>query len=61
MTNGYENQKKLSFFKRMWNNLFHKTKMLEAPLEYTQREIRVKIDNIIDFLKTRRRIYLKGN
>lgn len=59
MTNGYESQKKLSFFKRMWNILFHKTKMLDAPLEYTQKEIRLKIDNIITFLKNRWRVYLK--
>ncbi len=53
MINGYESQKKLGFFKRMWNILFHKTKMLDAPLEYTQKEIRLKIDNIITFIKNR--------
>ncbi len=51
MTNSY---KKESFFKRMFNELFHKTKMLDIPLEYTQKEIKEKEENIINFLSCRK-------
>lgn len=53
MTNSYKNKEKPNFFKRMWNNVFHKTQILDAPLEYTQKEIKEKTDNIINYLKYR--------
>ncbi len=56
MTNSYNNKEKPNFFRRMWNKLFHKVQLLDAPLEYTQREIKLKYENILNYLKYRSRI-----
>ena len=34
---------KENFLKRIWNEIFHKQLMLEAPVEYTQKETRKKL------------------
>lgn len=56
MINSYKNKEKPSFFKRMVDGLFHKTKLLEAPLEYNQKAVRKKSYDIINYLKYRERI-----
>lgn len=53
MNNSYKIKEKLGFFKRMWNEFFHKTKMIEAPIEYTQKEVKMKSDKIINYLSSR--------
>ncbi len=53
MNSSYKIKEKLSFFKRMWSNLFHKTYMIDAPVEYTQKEVKMKSDNIIKYLGSR--------
>ncbi len=50
MNNGYKNQ---CFIKRMLNNLFRITKTIEAPLEYTQKEVMENSNRILDFLNNR--------
>lgn len=37
-------------FKRIWNRVFHKTKMLPAPLQYTKKEVKLKLYEILQFL-----------
>ena len=49
-------KEKENFLKRIWNEIFHKQLMLEAPVEYTQKEIKMKAENIINYLSTRNRI-----
>ena len=48
MINSYK--EKENFLKRIWNEIFHKQLMLEAPVEYTQKEIKMKAENIINYL-----------
>ncbi len=50
MSISYENE---CFFKRMWNNIFHKKELLPVALEYTQKEITLKLESIIEYLKNR--------
>lgn len=56
MIDSYSVEEKTCFLKRMWNNIFHKNLMLEQPVEYTQKEVKVFTDNIIDYIKYRSRI-----
>ncbi len=57
MSNSYKKNEKLSFFKRMWNKFFHKSNLLlDAPLEYTEKEVKIKAYDIINYLKYRNRI-----
>lgn len=57
MSNSYKKIEKLSFFKRMWNKIFHKDNLLlDSPAEYTEKEVRMKAYNIIDYLRYRIRI-----
>ncbi len=37
-------------FKRIWNRVFHKRKMLPSPLQYTQKEVKLKLYEILQFL-----------
>jgi hypothetical protein len=53
MTNSYKKNKKSCFFKRILECMFQKPLMLEAPIEYTQKEVRVKSNNIINYLNYR--------
>jgi len=46
MTNSYKNE---SFIKRMWNKLYVTTKKIDAPLEYTQKEVCQKSDEILSY------------
>ncbi len=50
MTNSYKNE---SFIKRMWNKLYVTTKKIDAPLEYTQKEVCQKSDEILSYLEAR--------
>ena len=54
MINSYK--EKDNFLKRIWNEIFHTQLTLEAPVEYTQKEIKMKAENIINYLSTRNRI-----
>lgn len=57
MSNSYKKIEKLSFFKRMWNKIFHKDNLLlDSPAEYTEKEVKIKAYNIIDYLRYRIRI-----
>lgn len=49
MSISYEN----CFFKRIWNKLFHKVKYLDVPVQYTPKEVKLKIYDIIGFLSGR--------
>ena len=42
---------KENVFKRMWNNIFHKREALPMALEYTQKEITVKFEQILEYLE----------
>lgn len=53
MINSYNSQKKQCFIKRMLNTFLNKNKRIEAPIEYSQKEIMQKSNEIITFLSTR--------
>lgn len=38
------------FIKRIWNRVFHNTKALPAPIQYTQKEVKMKMYEILQFL-----------
>ena len=38
------------FITRLWNRVFHKTKALPAPIQYTQKEVKMKMYQILQFL-----------
>ncbi len=57
MINSYNSQKKPSFIKRMLNTFFNKNRRLEAPTQYSQKEIMQKSNDIINFLNTRYSIF----
>ncbi len=57
MINSYNSQKKQSFIKRMLNTFFNKNKRIEAPIEYSQKEIMQKSNDIINFLNSRYSIF----
>lgn len=42
---------KENVFKRMWNNIFHKREALPMALEYTQKEVTVKFEQILEYLE----------
>lgn len=42
---------KESFFRRMWNNIFHKRELLPVALEYTQKEVTIKLESILEYLR----------
>ena len=42
---------KENFFFFLWNNIFHKREALPMALEYTQKEITVKFEQILEYLE----------
>lgn len=59
MNIGYK--QKPCLFKRMWNNIFQKTKLIDSIPEYTQKEVKVKAYEIINCLKNRDEYKNKSN
>lgn len=55
MNISYENNQKVNFFKRMWNRVFHKEKLLPVPIQYTQKEVKLKMQEILTFFRYRYR------
>lgn len=41
------------FITRIWNRVFHKTKALPAPIQYTQKEVKMKMYQILQLLVDR--------
>ncbi len=50
MTNSY---KKENFIKRLWNEICVSTKRIDAPLEYTQKEVYQKSEDILNYFDAR--------
>lgn len=44
---------KENFFKRMWNKIFYKRELLPVALGYTQKEVTLKLESIVEYLKNR--------
>ena len=55
MTISYKNEEKPCFLKRMWNRIFHKDKLLPAPIQYTQKEVKLKMQDVLSFFRYRNR------
>lgn len=53
MTKGYIRVKKYNFFTRMFNKIFCKRNLLPAPTEYTQKEVILKMEQILNFVTNR--------
>lgn len=56
MNVSYENNEKQCFLKRMWNKIFHKEKLLPAPVQYTSKEVKLKMHEILSFFRYRDRL-----
>ncbi len=42
---------KENFLKRIWKEIFHKREALPVALEYTQKEVTLRLEGILDYLK----------
>lgn len=47
MTKGFIKAKKYNFFAGMFNKFFSKRELLPAPVEYTQKEVILKMEQIL--------------
>lgn len=55
MSISYKSNEKQCFLKRIWKKIFHKEKLLPAPIQYTQKEVKLKMQEILSFFRYRNR------